>query len=105
LSRCDSKLRIISSKDSPVGVPEGVNRQSHSEQPKPRKRCCSIHTSFRLIAGHPTGAKLHRLSGILHTPKKSLIVGNPISALTCAELIKSAFWFRKSGAVGIAQYQ
>jgi hypothetical protein len=27
-----------------------LNRQPHSEQPKPRKRCCSIHTSLRLMA-------------------------------------------------------
>src|ERR1700733_6338887 len=49
LSRCHSKWRSISSKDGPVGAPEGLNRQSHSEQPKPRKRCFSIHTSFRFI--------------------------------------------------------
>jgi len=35
LSRCNSKLRIISSNDLPVGAPEGLNRQPHSEQPKP----------------------------------------------------------------------
>src|ERR1700693_1556220 len=33
----------------PVGAAEKLNRQLHSEQPKPRKRCCSIHTSFRLM--------------------------------------------------------
>lgn len=33
--------------DAPVGLPEGLNRQPHSEQPKPRKRSCSIHTSLR----------------------------------------------------------
>ena len=51
LSRCNSKFRSISSKDVPVGVSVGLNRQPHSEQPKPRKRCCSIHTSFRLMVG------------------------------------------------------
>jgi hypothetical protein len=50
LSRCSSKLRIISSKDAPAGGPEGVNRQPHSEQPKPRKRECSIHFSSRFMA-------------------------------------------------------
>jgi hypothetical protein len=30
------------------GRSEGLNRQLHSEQPKPRKCCFSIHTSFRL---------------------------------------------------------
>ncbi len=30
-----------------MGLPEGLNRQPHSEQPKPRKRSCSIHTSSR----------------------------------------------------------
>jgi hypothetical protein len=50
LSRCNSKLRSISAKDVPVGVPEGLNRQPHSEQPKPRKRSPSIHTIFRLTA-------------------------------------------------------
>ncbi len=29
LSRINSKLRIISSKDAPVGAPEGLNRQPH----------------------------------------------------------------------------
>src|SRR5580658_6042471 len=52
LSRCDSKLRIISSKDVPVGSPEGLNRQLHSEQPKPRKCCRSIHTSFRFMVAY-----------------------------------------------------
>src|ERR1035437_3778383 len=37
LSRCNSKL----------GALEGLKTQAHSEQPKPRKRCCSIHTRFR----------------------------------------------------------
>jgi hypothetical protein len=44
MSRCNSKFRIISSKDVPVGAPEDSNRQSHSEQP------CSSHTSVRLMA-------------------------------------------------------
>jgi len=35
---------------SPVSAPEGLKSQAHSEQPQPRKRCCSIHTSFRLMA-------------------------------------------------------
>jgi hypothetical protein len=50
LSRCDSKFRIISSKDLPAGGLEGLKTQAHCEQPQPRKRCCSIHTSFRLMA-------------------------------------------------------
>jgi hypothetical protein len=29
-----------------VGEPEGLNTQAHSEQPKPRKRFSSIHTSL-----------------------------------------------------------
>jgi hypothetical protein len=29
-----------------------LNRQPHSEQPKPRKPCCSIHTSFRIMAAY-----------------------------------------------------
>jgi hypothetical protein len=32
---------------------EGLKTQAHSEQPQPRKRCCSIHTSFRLMAAPP----------------------------------------------------
>jgi hypothetical protein len=43
-------LRNISSKDVPVGAPEGLKRHSHSEQPNPRKRSSSIDTSFRLAA-------------------------------------------------------
>src|ERR1700683_626543 len=51
LSRSTSKLRIISAKDAPLTGPEGSNCHSHSEQPKPRKCLCSIHTSFRLMEG------------------------------------------------------
>jgi hypothetical protein len=57
LSRCNSKLRIISPKDGPAGGPDGLNCQPHSEHPKPRKRSCSIHTSVRFMAAislHPT---------------------------------------------------
>src|SRR5713226_244641 len=50
LSRCASKIRIISSKDLPVGGPDGLNTQAHSEQPQPRKRPSSIHMSSRLAA-------------------------------------------------------
>jgi hypothetical protein len=32
-----------------VGEPEALNTQAHSEQPKPRKRISSIHTSLRGI--------------------------------------------------------
>jgi hypothetical protein len=32
-----------------VGEPEALNTQAHSEQPKPRKRSLSIHTSLRSI--------------------------------------------------------
>jgi hypothetical protein len=50
LSRCNSKFRIISSKELPVGAPEGLKTQAHAEQPKPRKRLFSIHMSLRLAA-------------------------------------------------------
>jgi len=33
----------------PVGAAEESNRQEHSEQAKPRKRCSSIHTTLRVI--------------------------------------------------------
>ena len=32
-----------------MGEPEALNTQAHSEQPKPRKRSLSIHTSLRSI--------------------------------------------------------
>src|ERR1700680_3273860 len=35
-----------------MGAAEGANRQEHSEQPKPRKCLCSIHTSLRLMAAY-----------------------------------------------------
>src|ERR1700692_3343474 len=70
LSRCDSKAYIISSKDLLVGVPDVLERQPHSEQPNPRKRCCSIHTSFLLMAANFTGSNLNGLSGIL--PKRGV---------------------------------
>src|ERR1039458_2446663 len=40
---------ITSLKELPVGESERSNTQPHAEQPKPRKCCCSIHTSVRLI--------------------------------------------------------
>jgi hypothetical protein len=46
-ARCDSKTCFISAKDLPVSTSEGLNTQAHSEQPQPRKRSCSIHTSLR----------------------------------------------------------
>jgi hypothetical protein len=76
LSRCNSKLCIISSKDVPVGGLVGLNRQPHSEQPKPRKCSCSIHISLRCIAASVAApyewaksicANLNRLSEILRT--------------------------------------
>ena len=49
LSRRASKVRIISSKELPVGMPQGLNTQAHSAQPKPRRRVSSIQTSLRAI--------------------------------------------------------
>jgi hypothetical protein len=50
LSHCSSKFRIISSKESPSGAPEGLKTQAHAQQPKPRKRLVSIQISLRLAA-------------------------------------------------------
>lgn len=50
LSRRDSKFRIIASRVSPEGGPGGLKTHAHSEQPQPRKRDWSIHTSSRGIA-------------------------------------------------------
>jgi len=50
LSSWASNLRFISSSDSPTSVPEGLNRQSHSEQPKPWKFRSSIHIRLRATA-------------------------------------------------------
>ena len=44
---CTSKFRFISSSDSPVGGPEGLKTQAHSEQPHPSKFCISTHTNLR----------------------------------------------------------
>src|SRR5229473_6314269 len=44
------KVPLASSKDLPVGAPEGLKTQAHSEQPQPRKRSCPIHTSSRRAA-------------------------------------------------------
>jgi hypothetical protein len=63
-SRCNSKFRIISSKDLPVGAPEDLKTQAHSEQPKPRNRSCSIHTSFRFMA-RSVAAPQRRLTACL----------------------------------------
>jgi hypothetical protein len=75
LSRCNSKLRIISSKDVPVGAPEGLNRQPHTEQPKPRKRGCSIHTNSRLMAA--SVAAPQRVPACCQGTKRS---GSPLTA-------------------------
>ena len=48
-SRRDLKLRTVASKVSPVGGPGGLKTHAHSEQPQPRKRGWSIHTSSRFI--------------------------------------------------------
>ena len=48
LSRCNAKFSIIASSDTPVNSSESLNRQPHSEQPKPQ--CDSlIHTGLRLM--------------------------------------------------------
>jgi hypothetical protein len=44
---CVSKVRFISSSDSPAGGPEGLNTQAHSEQPHPSTYSPSIHTNSR----------------------------------------------------------
>ena len=83
LSRCNSKLRIISSKDVPVGPPEGLNRQSHSEQPKPRKRCRSIHTSFRLMVAYvaaPLCGLTHALVPACRRGRKPFPFAAPVAA-------------------------
>ena len=78
-SRCNSKLRIISSKDVPVSAPEGLNRQPHTEQPKPRKCCCSIHTSSRLMAA--SVAAPQRVPACCQGTKRS---GSPLTGLFAA---------------------
>ena len=94
LSRCNSKLRIISSNDAPVGAPEGLNRQPHWEQPKPRKCCCSIHTSSRFMAAsvavpERVPACCQRTGSPLAAPLAAahwLIAGeNPLPSLGLAE--------------------
>jgi hypothetical protein len=47
LSRSDSKFRIIASRVLPLGGPGGLKAHAHMEQPQPRKRGWSIHTSSR----------------------------------------------------------
>ena len=49
-SRSDTKLRIIASKFSPVGGPGGLKTRAHWQQPQPRKRGWSLHTSSRAMA-------------------------------------------------------
>jgi len=48
-----------------MGAPEGLNRQPHSEQPKPRKRGCSTHASFRFIAAQDTAPHRCRAACLL----------------------------------------
>jgi hypothetical protein len=52
-----------------------LNRQPHSEQPKPRKRSCSIHTSLRLMAA--SVAAPQRANGCSPGTKHS---GSPLTA-------------------------
>jgi hypothetical protein len=42
-------LRIIASKELPVGEPEGLNTQAHSEQPNPRKRILATLTATNAL--------------------------------------------------------
>src|SRR5580658_7713566 len=49
-SRCASYFGFISSSDATRGAPEGLNLQSHAEQPKPRKLWPLIHFRLRGIA-------------------------------------------------------
>jgi hypothetical protein len=100
-------LRIISSKDLPLGVSEDLNCQPHSEQPKPRKRSCSIHISFRIMARHITDATFGSSVGYPTYRKVTLIMASPeFGAHSEAELIES--WLLVSGvfkAFRIAQHQ
>jgi TonB family protein len=75
LPRCDSKFRFASSKDLPVGAPEGLKTHAHSEQPQPRKRSCSIHTSLRRAAIYRRKTK-SRLTMFLFTLSSSLTIEN-----------------------------
>jgi hypothetical protein len=42
-----SKFRLISSSDLPIGGPEGLKTQAHSEQPHPLNVPSSTHTNLR----------------------------------------------------------
>jgi len=46
LSRCNSKLRIISLKDVPLVASAGLNRQPHSEQPNPENAAAQSILAF-----------------------------------------------------------
>jgi hypothetical protein len=50
-----------------VGEPEALNTQAHSEQPKPRKRFSSIHTSLRSIR------ILGSVCDTSHSPRENLL--------------------------------
>jgi hypothetical protein len=86
LSRCNSKLRIISSNEVPVGAPEGLKRQPHSEQPNPRKRCWSIHTSFRLMASFVAAPIAVRTPGPVDVTGRNVLVRR-----------NGSFWQRRTG--------
>lgn len=114
-SRCNSKFCIISSKDLPAGVLEDLKTQAHSEQPKPRKRSCSIHINFRVMAplvAVPAGvratkftcANLDGLSGILHRWKILLVSRAHRSRFGLKLRNRFKAWLRFA-AICIAQYQ
>jgi hypothetical protein len=44
---CTWKFRFISSSDLPMGGPEGLKTQAHSEQLHPSKVCPLTHTNLR----------------------------------------------------------
>jgi hypothetical protein len=85
-------LRIISSKDVPVSAPGDLNRQPHSEQPKPRKRGCSIHTNFRLMATD-VAAPQRRLTACLAPSCRRRTKHSPFIAAYCLIAVETCHQF------------
>ena len=60
---CAWKFRVIWSSVLPMGGPEGLNTQAHSEQPHPITLCSLIHTVLRDELSWPEVGTQHLTSG------------------------------------------
>jgi hypothetical protein len=79
---CAWKFRVIWSRVLPIGGPEGLNTQAHSEQPHPTTLCSLIHTFLRDELSWPGVGIQHLTSGqrkVRHAPLPNRTKAGPAS--------------------------